>query len=104
MSKPTLQELDELKGKSKIVKIIDKAAYKWEKLATRLNLEGNDIRRIDRDTRLQSINACRNVLIEWLDGKDCVRKPITWETLIEALKEADLSELAKDVQEILLNG
>ena len=103
MLKPTLLELDLLKGRTKTVSIINNAAYRWEILATRLNLEGNDIKRIDRDTHLQSVNACRNVLIEWLGGKDRVRKPITWETLIEALKEANLSELAKDVQEILLS-
>ena len=57
--------------------------------------------RIDRGNHLQSVNACRNVLIEWLEGKS--RQPITWETLIEVLKEVDLSELAKSVQEILLN-
>lgn len=36
---------------------------------------------------------------DWLEGKG--RQPTTWETLIEALEEANLSELANDLKETL---
>ena len=35
------------------------------------------------------------VLQEWLQGKG--KKPVTWNTLIEILKDTGLSELAKDI-------
>ena len=102
MRKPELHELDLLKGKSKTVTIIDSVASKWDKLAIRLYFGGEDIRRIQRSSQHQSDTACRNVFIDWLGGNG--REPITWETLIEALKEAGLTELAKDARDILLSG
>ena len=36
---------------------------------------------------------------EWLEGKG--RTPTTWETVIKALEEADLGEVAQDLKEVL---
>ena len=100
--KPSLPELDLLQGKSKTVKIINMIAYKWDQFVTRLSFEGHDIKRIERNSNYQTDQACRNALIEWLEGKG--RKPITWGTIIKALEEAQFSEVAKEVREIVLHG
>ena len=39
------------------------------------------------------------MFMEWLEGKG--RSPKTWETVIEALEEADLSEVASDLKDVL---
>ena len=65
-------------------------------MATRLYFEPQDISRIRSDVQHQCINACETVLSEWLQGKG--RKPTTWNTVIESLEEADLSELAADLR------
>ena len=36
---------------------------------------------------------------DWLEGKG--RQPTTWETLIKALEEADFSEVANDLKDVL---
>lgn len=79
--------------------MIDQAAAKWEKVATRLYFESHDISRLREDFPQQSIKACRTVFMEWLQGRG--RKPTNWSTVIEALREADLSELATDLKILL---
>ena len=78
--------------------MIGKAAYGWERVATRLYFEGHDILRIQRD-KPQAEDACRTMFIEWLEGKR--RTPTTWETVIQALNEARQGELANDLKEVL---
>ena len=98
-SPPKLHQVDLIDGNGKTVKVIEQAAAKWERVATRLYFESHDICRIKKDNPLQSFEACQTVFIEWLNGKG--RKPISWETLIKALKEADLSKLAADLEVVL---
>ena len=96
---PKLHHLDFIEASGKTVKVIEQAASKWEKVATRLYFESHDISRIRKDYHQQTIDACRTVFIEWLQGKG--RKPTSWDTVIMALKEADLSELAGDLKVVL---
>ena len=83
------------------MRVIEQAAAKWERVATRLHFESHDISRLREDYPQQSIKACRTVFMEWLQGRG--RKPITWSTVIKALKEADLAELAIDLEGLVLN-
>ena len=98
-SLPKLHHLDRIERNRKTVKVNKQAASKWERVATRLHFENHDITRIKKDNPLQSFEACQTVFSEWLNGKG--RKPTCWGTLIEALKEADLSELAADLEVVL---
>ena len=99
LRKPELHELDLLGGKVKTVHVIDSAAHKWDKLATRLYFKFDDIKRIEKDYSSQAVNACRQVMGEWLGGKG--REPVTWATLIKVLNEAGLSQLSADLEDIL---
>ena len=100
LCKPRLYELDLIRGNGKTVRVISRTSATWERVATRLHFEGYEIRSIRRDHHFQSGDACSTMLIEWLEGKG--RHPTTWETLIEALEEADLSELANDLKDVFL--
>ena len=84
------------------MRVIKQAAAKWEAVATRLYFEINDITRIKKDVHYQSIDACQTVFNEWLQGNG--RKPTTWNTVIKALEEADLSELAGELKWIVLSA
>ena len=90
-----------LEGSCKTVRIISRIAHEWDQVATRLYFEGHEIRRIQQDFHGQSRKASREMIMEWLDGRGTLRKPITWATLIKALNEAELSQLAEDVVSIL---
>ena len=96
-SRPRLYELDMIKGNGKTVKVISRTAANWERLATRLHFEGHEIKTLRADYQ-QCEDACRNMCIEWLDGKG--REPKTWQTLLTALKEADFGEVASDLADI----
>ena len=78
------------------------AAAKWDTVALRLHFESYEISRIARDYPQQSIQALRTVFTEWIQGKG--RQPLSWHTLINALKETELQELqnvARDLESIL---
>ena len=98
---PALHELDLLKGSKKTIRIIDGIAHKWDRVAIRLYFKTNEIERIERDCQRQTGDASHKMIMKWLGGGSGLRKPITWATLIEALEEADLAELAKDIVSIL---
>ena len=99
---PKLHELDLFEQCSLMVKITDRVAAKWKEVALRLHFEGHDIGVIDRDNHYQSLSACCAMFTRWLDGNG--RKPTTWRTLIVALKEANLSTLAEELEKIFLNS
>ena len=95
-SLPKLHHLDLIEGNGKTVRVINRAAAKWVSVATRLHFESHDISRIREDYHQQTIKACQTVFIEWLEGKG--RTPTTWNTVIKALEEADLSEVAGELK------
>ena len=77
------------------------AASKWEDVATRLYFEGFSISSIKRDNSQSVEGACRAVFIDWLGGMEQLREPKTWRTVIKVLKEADMSELAIRLEDVL---
>lgn len=97
---PKLHEIDRIECNGKVVKVIEMSAAKWEKIATRLYFEPQHIETIKRDSH-KSEEACRNVFVQWLEGGDYVRKPLTWKTLITVLTEAKISNTAGDLEIVL---
>ena len=100
-SAPELHQIDHIEGNGKVVKVIERVATKWEKVATRLHFDYHVIDCIKKDNQYydQTVSCCREMFGKWLGGKG--RKPVNWETLITALKEADFSELASELQNII---
>ena len=96
---PRLHQLDLMKSNGKSVSVIRSAASKWKQLATRLHFEPSNINCIQSDNPTQCYKACLQVCNEWLSGTG--RQPTSWTTLIQALEEAELSEVAKDLQTII---
>ena len=90
--------MDRIKGSGKTVKVIERTAADWECVATTLHFEGHEIKTIRADYN-QSADACRNMFIEWLEGKG--RQPITWETVLSALNEAGFGELASELSDAI---
>ena len=97
---PKFHELDLIEYNEKRVQVFGKGAVKWEKIATRLYFDGNMIEKIRKDCP-QAYQACQKIFTTWIDGKEGLREPIAWSTVIKVLKEAELGEVAKDLEEIL---
>ena len=98
---PKLHQLDLLEGNGKRVKLINSVAPIWDRVALRLHFEGCDIDQIMRDYPQQCAVASRTMFSDWLNGKG--RRPTSWNTLIQALKEmgVELSKIATDLESIL---
>ena len=77
-----------------MVKAIEQVAPVWEQLACSLHFDSAAIEAIDRDNRKCKL-ACMDMFGRWLEGS--ARQPVSWETLMAALKdsgERDLEKLA----------
>ena len=99
---PRLHQLDLIDCEGKRVRIIHAAASKWRRLATRLHFEPSDISHIRSDNPIYCYDACWQVCSEWLEGVG--RQPTSWTTLIKALNEAELGEIATDLETIISRG
>ena len=80
------------------VKVIERTAADWERIATALHFEGHEIKTLRADYH-QSEDACRNMFVEWLEGKG--RHPKSWETVLCALNEAGFGEVTSDLSDAL---
>ncbi len=69
--------------------MMDEVSHKWDSLALSLHFEEHVIRTIARNYSSDCEGACRDMFGRWLDGDHC--QPATWETLIRALCETDVS-------------
>ena len=96
---PKLHELDLIEAEGRRVRLIERVAGKWEDVAIRLYFEHSDITIIQRDCHFQSVQCCRTLFAQWLEGKG--REPVTWEELIKAISEAGFSEVANDLKFML---
>ena len=100
-SLPKLHEIDRIEGHGTTVKIIDGCAGNWEGIAIRLHYDGDMIQQILKDSQNLAKRACRRVFTDWLKGKERLRTPRTWSTVIDVLEESDLGQLADDLRGIV---
>ena len=98
---PQEHQLDLIEGNGREVRVIKKVASRWEDVATRLHFDLDEIKCIKKDNHYITNPSCCEMFNLWLKGNG--RRPADWETLIKALREAEFSELAEDVQTILLS-
>ena len=96
---PKLHQLQRLYRNGTVVNVIRAVAPCWENFALCLEMERNMIDIWKRDTN-EVEDAARKLFSHWLDGNG--RSPISWRTLIQALREAGLRVIAADVERILI--
>ena len=103
-----LHELDRIQarvhGKTKTVRVLEGSASRWDEIALRLYFSGDMISQIRMDSQTNALRACQSVFTQWLDGKEGLRTPRTWGTVIDALKEADYGQLADDLKEVIVGN
>ena len=56
---------------------------------------------VERNAPTQAEEACRRVFNIWLGGREGLREPKTWATVVDVLKEADLGVLSGELNAIL---
>lgn len=80
------------------MKLIDRAAGNWKYLAICLGIPYFTIESIEHQ-HVYVQNCCYVAMRQWLHGNHIW--PVTWATLIEALKKARLLTLAHDLEMLL---
>lgn len=97
-NKPDIRQLQCLKVGKERLKIIQTVSSSWKNLAICLNFSDDVVQIIEHDHASRCEQACLEVFRRWLNGEGC--QDITWETLIEALVDADRDTLAKQVRAV----
>ena len=59
------------------------------------------IKSVQRDSHYLTEQACVALFSMWLEGKEGLRQPRTWGTIIKVLKESDLGELSEELDSVL---
>ena len=83
--------------------IMDEITAKWKRFGICLKFSPSILDNIESTCR-GDVEACVNRLLTmWLEGhvQDVSQAPITWETLLEALRDARLGKLADDLTDLL---
>ena len=68
-------------------------------LGCMLNLKLSRVDMFEKERRGNTVLINMNILTAWIEEK--TRKPVTWLTLIEALRDMDLLSLADDISKKL---
>ena len=103
-AKPKPHQLYLLKVGGRQKRIMLEVAADWEGLALLLEFDYSVIKLIrennsGRDARTE--RCCQDMLCRWLDGEAC--QPVTWERLVEAIRDIPNDKLATEIQELLLH-
>ena len=101
--KPTMQQFLYFQTKSNnVIRIMQRIASEYRSLCVKL-LEDNDggiTKAIMAQNHHQTNDIVHTILSRWLQGEG--RKPVTWATFIAVLYEIELSGLAQEIDENIL--
>ena len=100
-SAPKLSQLMDLKLKvgGNRLKVIQSVAADWKLLGLALEFDYAMLMVIERSNLHLVEDSCLDLLHRWLSGEAC--QPITWERLIEALREVGQTALAAKLEDTL---
>ena len=83
--------------------MIETAAPSWRRLALALNFSSAAADAIEIGSFYQPVRACECTLSRWLTEAP-TGQPVCWASFLQALRHADLTTLASDLEEVLMEG
>ena len=83
--------------------MIQTAAPSWRRLAYALNLSSAAVNSIVQSCFYQTEPACENVLNRWMTEAS-TGQPVCWASLLQALRHADLTTLASELELVLMEA
>ena len=83
--------------------MIETAAPSWRRLAYALNLSSAAVTSIAQSCFLQAEPALESALNRWMTEAP-TGQPVCWASLLQALRQADLTTLASDLELVLMEG
>ena len=107
-TKPTLATLHcfkytDTRGDTQRIRIIDKIATRWRQLGACLEISTDSLDIIEVNNNRQVDTCTEKMLILWLkcQVQEDSQAPITWRTFLEALRDANLVQLADNLTHLL---
>ena len=99
--KPTLRELLCFKynGTQHKIHIIYTVASRWRRLGLLLNISNHHLNNIEHNHGNVE-DRCQTMLSDWLQ-RTVGDEPVTWETLVAAIDDAQYEELAQQLKRAL---
>ncbi len=94
---PLLHQLKFLKLGHQTLHVVEGVAAKWTDLACVLKLKDSVVQIIKKNKKDDCVEACEEMFRCWLSGGG----EVTWERLIEALRDAQHGSLADTLQKLL---
>jgi hypothetical protein len=93
--------LDAVPNLSEIYRLVVKrVAWKWERLATMLELDGRKIDVIRRDFWGVGVEiCCMQAIHHWVRGEGTV--PVSWRTLLKCLEDIECGQVAEEIADQL---
>ena len=83
--------------------MIETAAQSWRRVAYALNLSYAAVNSIAQSCFHQAEPACESTLSRWITEAP-TGQPVCWASLLQALRHADLTTLASDLELVLMEG
>ena len=90
-----------MKHKSKFIDIVEEIGTDYELFGTLLleDNNGNKIKIIEKSERGDVVRIVVEILRQWLKGKG--RRPVTWQTLIQCMRDTNLNVLSDHIESSL---
>ena len=103
-ARPTISQLYQLKSRRGwTVRVIETSAPRWRFVAYALNLSSASVDSIERSSFYQPVKACEIALSRWMT-EALTGQPVCWASLLQALRHADLTTLASDLELVLMEN
>ena len=98
---PNLIEVTNFKTTSGTINLAERIGVKYKSLGIQLleDATGSITDAIEKECHFLTVDIILKIFKRWVEGRG--RKPITWATLIEVLKNIQLSTLAHDIEQSL---
>ena len=83
--------------------LIDMIANKWRSIGQTLGIKPAQLAGISKQYMENATDCCRDVLGRWLDNPPS-DYPVTWDGLVELLRDVQLSQVADELESALRNA
>ena len=82
---------------------VPRVAPKWDEVGLQLNIQQYVLRSVEADGG-DVVTRCKNMFAKWLDGQNGTGNlPRTWESVLEAVREAVGSEVCRTIEHSISN-
>ena len=101
--KPSLLDLRKFPGKDHNFDVMERIGVNYPDFGMFLlqDSDGSKVSALELTWQRASLPICRDIMKDWLQGKG--KTPVTYATLLHCLRDADLHNLAKDIEDVLIS-